>query len=309
MAANPLKTTSVLPLLLAIMLLPRVVRVVDSQVCATSPYYVVNCNFTSFPRAQVLAIRTPPVKLIQVYGNRISTINSSVDFAGLSGTYYLNLMHNLFVEFPELQALGTSLQNLLLDYNPLTIIDPARLTPLVALRSLTLSYTLLSSFPDVYMPSLVSLILKYSRFTSVPALPILGKRLNSLSLTGNRLQIIDVRAMNMYTNLTALFIYDISILTTFPNFCTLPGNGVAVTVQMSGVPWVCDCRLRWLWYRFPSLSITDGATCSSPPSLAGKFINNITLSQLTCAGESIVTYCNVYVIIDDCFRLNICCNR
>jgi hypothetical protein len=251
------------------------------QYTCSGVYYLLNCSFTTFPRNQILA--HGPTPTIQVQYNKLTMINST-DLIGLENTTTLFLSYNSFVEFPDLSYIGNKLDKVYFDYNPMTTINPTRLSPLVALTTLSLIYTQLTSFPDAYMPSLTTVFLKGCLLTAVPKLPLLGKRINLVGLGLNKILSIDPEALYTYTNVTIFSIYGNPNISVFPNFLTLPGNGSLATLQMTSIPWVCDCRMRWLKSRFPYLNITDGAKCASPANLAGQVIQNLALSQFTCAG-------------------------
>lgn len=262
----------------------------SSQPCGVGTLYLNNCNYTSFPTAQIIARSSPPATTLYVMHNNISSINSTVDFAGLNKTAMLIMSYNLFTAFPDFQYIGSTLSNLQLDNNPIATVDPTRLTPLVALKVLSLTFTLLTAFPDAYMPSLINLNLRNTLLTQIPSLPILGKRVNIFSYSTIKISSIDRQALATYTNVTQFSISLNTNLTSFPNFCTLPSNANA-QFMMGGSHWACDCRLRWMRYRADiNFNITDLTTCYSPASVAGKVLLSLPLSNFTCAGKTFHLY-------------------
>lgn len=118
-----------------VMLLGVATRVCCQYVCGVGPYYLFNCSYTTFPRNQILA-NGPPPSTIQVNYNKLTMVNST-DLIGLENTTVLFLQYNSFVEFPDLSYIGNKLDRVAFDYNPMTTINPARLSPLVALTTLS----------------------------------------------------------------------------------------------------------------------------------------------------------------------------
>lgn len=241
-------------------------------VCAVSG------NYTSVPNSLI----TNVTEYAYIYTNKITSINSLVDFLN-SNVSYLDLTNNLLTTFPYLPNIQLKLTTLVLKTNRISFINTAYLQILTNLIVLRLEQNYLTSFPDVNLPSLMELYLGNNRLTELPWLPLLGQTVTYLGLFNNSLQSINPSTLLLYKNLASLNLPSTGI-TTLPNFCTLPTATLTtnITLTLTSNDFVCDCRLRWL-RTLPSQVYVSG-NCASPSSVAGLSLANLTASQLSCTG-------------------------
>lgn len=232
-------------------------------------------NLTSVPNNLIFNV----TESAYLSNNSIAFINSTRDFLG-SNISSLCLTYNKLTSFPCLPNIRNTLTLLLLMHNFIDYVDSACLSILTRLQLLELQDNFLSSFPDVFLPSLTSLYLGYNEFTDIPNLPLLGMTLTYLEAAVNPIQYVSAAALMSYRNLSTVILYQLEI-NTLPNMCALPINP-SVSMDLWSNDVYCDCRVRWL----KALKGTFySPSCSGPPLLAGKLLTSVNIQNLTCPGK------------------------
>ncbi|XP_037075166.1 platelet glycoprotein V-like [Pollicipes pollicipes] len=56
-----------------------------------------------------------------------------------------------------------------------------------------------------------------------------------------------------------------------------------VHADLSGNPWRCDCKLRWL-AQLPAAANASGAICAAPAALRGRLVRDVAPDELDCGG-------------------------
>ena len=249
-----------------------------SGVISLSLHYI---GLTSVPNQLI----DPNINNLYLDNNQISTINSSVDFAGFSQLTILVLDNNLLEEIPSMPNIASSLVELQLSVNRIKSVNPASVQLLSKLGKLSLARNFLTTFPDFYHPVLYYLYLDYNPMTVLPNLPILGKQLISMSISYSTLQSIDIIALAQYSALRYLGVIQTK-LTTLPNYCAAGVNATFFNIGGYQTPWHCDCRLRWIFTTKKVIKnvFYPNMYCSSPPLLAEKKLTSLSWSQLVCDG-------------------------
>ena len=249
-----------------------------------SPTSILKCflskNLVSIPNDQI----PNNTQILVLAKNKFNQTTSS-DFVNCTSLIYLNMNYNFFTSFPYLPALANSLQVLLLTGNRITHIDPNNLAILSNLQALEIGYNLLTSITDMKFPNFQSIVLIGNLFTELPSLPLLGKSLQYIDLSNNMIRNFNSQVINYYSNL-AYIALESNLLTTFPNYCTMPTNlSISFKILLRNNSFHCDCRLLWLRSN-PSLFGGNNLVCSGPANLAGLPLNNVSASQLICGGKS-----------------------
>ena len=236
-------------------------------------------GYTSVPNKLI----NPNVTGLCLDGNNIATINSSTDFANLHLLLNLSLQYNKFDEIPFMPNIASSLSSLILSFNQIKKVNSTRVQVLVKLTTLDLTSNFLTTFPDFYHLSLISLFLGSNQIRTFPKLPMIGANLKQLVIEFNLIESIDISTLAQYAKLSYMNI-NYNNVATFPNSCF--GMGSLFYMTGRGNNWNCDCRLRWILTakkKYEFLNYSE-IMCSNPPLLAGYYLLNLPLSQLNCDG-------------------------
>lgn len=181
------------------------------------------------------------------------------------------------------------LQELYLDNNAIESIPEELFQDLPSLKRLHLHYNKLKTFPGNAFRgtfSLQGLLLANNHLTGIREGTFSNlTSLSRLTLTNNRIVTIST---NVFRDLGALAILRLEN----NNISTIPERAFAglrtgIFALLSGNPFYCDCKLRWLkaWLRSKAKYIHSSAsstTCSQPDNLKGKPILQVANEQFTC---------------------------
>ena len=236
-----------------------------------------NQNFLSVPNNIIWT----NVTNLDLSLNTIQAVNGTEDFLGCSKLTYLIMTKNNLTAFPHLPNIANTLTTIKVDYNRINYVEPRYLANLTKLQYLYMGNNQITSFPDVYMPSLIYLGLKYNLLPVFPYLPIIGKKLRSFYISGNKFNSIPMSSLLVFGKLIAIGLDSLN-MQTLPNWCSLPQNE-NVALWLSFNSWYCDCRLRWLQTATNFNYSFSPPICSGPSHVAGLPLANLT-NLPSCSG-------------------------
>ncbi len=153
---------------------------------SSQPSYCMNIdgqNLTSLPSA--LITNTPDTRILNLSDNLIEEVD---EFPTNDYVEKLLIKRNILKSFPNVVNLDQTLITLDLRDNAITYIHPERLRPLFNLQKLILSYNRINAMPDmdpVLGSNIVELKLMVNKLTTVPYLPVIGKKLRILDVEQN----------------------------------------------------------------------------------------------------------------------------
>ncbi|XP_069508995.1 chondroadherin-like [Ambystoma mexicanum] len=176
----------------------------------------------------------PQLRWLYLNNNLLSNISIKA-FAGPRRLRKLSLEANNLTSVPRALRQASSLQSLRLSSNPI--------------RQLGSFGRKLRSLTELYLDELGLQEVSSTSFAGM-------RRLRTLSLRGNQLEIL-----------------------------SLPLLGAQTELLLSRNPWRCDCRLLWLYVHLQVMKskVSQGeALCSTPTALAGQRLLNVELQKLTC---------------------------
>lgn len=205
-------------------------------------------------------------------GNQLATLlpGSFVIYPSLES---LVLDDNLFTEIPgeglEDLPLLTSLN---LDGNPLGTLGDGEFRNLTALQELSVQQTPLTTVSSGAFEGLNNLQRLYLDDNQISELPAdffaLIPQLEFLSLTGN------------------------NDLQTLPEGFFDPLNPTVAQIDITNLPWSCDCFLQWLGEYLalnPSILASDAETlCLWPPPHINQRISSVPTSDFQCSAPSVL---------------------
>ncbi|NWI94042.1 TRIL protein, partial [Pitta sordida] len=230
----------------------------------------------------------PNLLYLHLESNRIRWLSRGA-FTGLAKLRFLDLSENQqsSLRHPDIFGPLHSLHTLLLASNSLRQLTGRLFQHLPGLVKLSLSGNRLSHLaPDAFMGlrSLKELRLEGNLLSHLPItlLEPLGS-LEVLDLSRNTLTALHPTAFSRLGRLRELSLRDNAL-------ATLPGELFASSLalyrlELEGNAWSCDCRLRglkhWLaaWHSQGRL-LTVFLQCSTPPMLAGKYLDYLQDAQL-----------------------------
>ena len=142
-------------------------------------YFSVDCGLTAFPGDVPTDITA-----VDISHNNISILEIP---DRLSSLWQFDCSYNKLDSFPNMTSQGDTLGEIFLQNNEISSIDPLLLAAMVQMEILHLEFNLLTSVPDVTIPSnfLTSLFLKANLFTTFPTLRNLGSHLTYLDMAEN----------------------------------------------------------------------------------------------------------------------------
>ncbi|XP_068079803.1 matrix-remodeling-associated protein 5 [Danio rerio] len=252
--------------------------------CACSAPAEVHCTFRA-----LLAVPAGISKQVQRINFGFNTISQITDasFSGLRKLELLMMHGNNVQKIPDgaFQDL-VSLQVLKMSYNKLTVITDRTFSGLTGIIRLHLDHNHISSIHPQAFLGLTSLRL--------------------LHLEANRLQQLHPHTFSTFSVLRRFPVSTLKHLHISDNLLQTLSRSVLEntpqleTLLLTGNPWSCDCRMRWLqdWSaRHPGVmkckkdrTFTSGQLCplcASPKHL--KAADMLDLKQLVCSGPSIIS--------------------
>ena len=143
-------------------------------------------------------------------------------FAGISTLRILHLRHTGMMDMPPLDPVGSTLEELNLDFNNISFVPRGYFSGFEALRILSIKYDILSLFPDITQLqfTITSLILDRNIIQSIPDgfNGTIYPKLTSMMLETNRIRVLNFSMLASFPALQRLNLNHNGII-QFPKVC------------------------------------------------------------------------------------------
>ncbi|XP_043919758.1 leucine-rich repeat-containing protein 70 [Protopterus annectens] len=220
--------------------------------------------------------------ILTLANNMISEISNST-FSDLGNLSYLYLQYNNLTWIPS-HSFGAlkSLRKLVLSYNPITHVHSFAFKELTNLEYLFLDHAKISSIDYkgfAELSNLKQLMLNDNELSIISAdtLPLLG-HLRYLQLNSNKIRNISSDAFKNMRSLRVLNLASNSLTELHPKVFLPLVSLVYIWVMEN--PWNCSCQLLGLRNWIAASFLHVNLRCHSPPSLRGRSLRYITVSEL-----------------------------
>ncbi|CAN8013617.1 unnamed protein product [Ixodes persulcatus] len=227
--------------------------------------------FHRTPNLKVLRLSNNPLKFIDAtWFRNLDVLESlevrSIDAHSITNNAFslatrlesIDLSDNDFVDIPRGLGSARNLKILRMDQNPLVKLDSSSMSGVRRLRELYLSQ----------MPQLE--VIEDGSFWYMKALRV-------VEISGNPLlKVVSASAFQWSTSPILRVVLANNSLSTLPDgFAEWCGKG---KLDLRGNPWSCNCETSWI----KRCRSTEGLMCSSPPRLAGRSLDEVDDSEMTC---------------------------